>query len=90
MFPAHALNSLILGLESYPIQLSSGQRQRVGLMRARMLDLVLFMLDNTALILEGAIPAAHLALLIQGIFDLADRVLVPRRLRLNSKAASTL
>jgi osmoprotectant transport system permease protein len=46
-------------------------------------------LDNTALILEGAIPAALLALFVQGIFDLADRVLVPRGLRLDSKADST-
>jgi osmoprotectant transport system permease protein len=45
-------------------------------------------LDNTALILEGAIPAALLALLVQGSFDLADRVLVPRGLRLYSEEVS--
>ena len=37
--------------------------------------------DNTT-ILEGAIPAALLALLVQGVFDLLDRVLIPRGLRL--------
>ena len=30
-------------------------------------------LDNTALILEGAIPAAVLALLVQGLFDLMEK-----------------
>lgn len=30
-------------------------------------------LDNTALILEGAIPAAVLALLVQGLFDLVEK-----------------
>jgi len=45
-------------------------------------------LDDMALILEGAIPAALLALLVQGIFDLADRVLVPRGLRLESEVTS--
>jgi osmoprotectant transport system permease protein len=46
-------------------------------------------LDDTALILEGAIPAALLALLVQGVFDLADRIFVPRGLRLDSKESST-
>jgi osmoprotectant transport system permease protein len=40
-------------------------------------------LDNTGLILEGAVPAALLALLVQGLFDLADFVFVPRGLRLD-------
>lgn len=40
-------------------------------------------LDDTALILEGAVPAALMALLVQGLFDLADLVLVPRGLRLD-------
>ncbi len=39
-------------------------------------------LDDVGLILEGAIPAALLALAAQGLFDLAGRVLVPRGLRL--------
>jgi len=39
-------------------------------------------LDNMGLILEGAIPAAVLALLIQGLFDLSERILVPLGLRL--------
>ncbi len=39
-------------------------------------------LDNYALILEGAIPAALLALAVQGLFDLAERWIVPRGLRL--------
>ena len=39
-------------------------------------------LDNIGLILEGAIPAAVLALLVQGLFDLSERVFVPKGLRL--------
>jgi osmoprotectant transport system permease protein len=39
-------------------------------------------LNDNATILEGAIPAALLALLVQGFFDLLDRVLIPRGLRL--------
>ena len=39
-------------------------------------------LDNIGLILEGAIPAAVLALLVQGFFDLLERFFVPRGLRL--------
>jgi len=39
-------------------------------------------LDNIGLILEGAIPAAVLALLVQGFFDLLERVFVPGGLRL--------
>ena len=38
-------------------------------------------LDNTALILQGAIPAAALALLVQGLFELIERGLLPRTLR---------
>ena len=39
-------------------------------------------LNNTALILEGAIPAAVLALLVQSVFDLSERLIVSRGLRL--------
>ncbi|HKA25044.1 MAG TPA: glycine betaine ABC transporter substrate-binding protein [Candidatus Eisenbacteria bacterium] len=39
-------------------------------------------LRDTALILEGAIPAALLALAVQGAFDLLERAVVPRGLRL--------
>jgi osmoprotectant transport system permease protein len=38
-------------------------------------------LDNLGLILEGAVPAALLALAVQGVFDLCERFLVPRGLR---------
>jgi osmoprotectant transport system permease protein len=38
-------------------------------------------LASVPLILEGAIPAAVLALAVQGAFDVAERVLVPRGLR---------
>jgi osmoprotectant transport system permease protein len=38
-------------------------------------------LDDHGLILQGAIPAAVLALLAQWLFDLAERKLVPRGLR---------
>jgi osmoprotectant transport system permease protein len=44
-------------------------------------------LDNFGLVLEGALPAAALALAAQGIFDLAERRLVPRGLRLESTGA---
>jgi osmoprotectant transport system permease protein len=39
-------------------------------------------LNDTASILEGAVPAALLALLVQGLFELAERAVVPRGLRL--------
>ncbi len=39
-------------------------------------------LDNFNLILEGAVPAALLALVVQGLFELAEHYLVPRGLRL--------
>jgi osmoprotectant transport system permease protein len=38
-------------------------------------------LDDTALILEGALPAALLALGVQGLFDLVERAVVSRGLR---------
>jgi osmoprotectant transport system permease protein len=41
-------------------------------------------INNNSLILEGAIPAAVLALLVQGAFDLLDRVLIPKGLRLSA------
>ena len=44
-------------------------------------------LDNTALIMQGAVPAALLALLAQGLFEVVERVLVPRGLRLKSEAS---
>lgn len=39
-------------------------------------------LDNIELILEGAVPAAILALLVQGSFDLLEKLIVPKGLRL--------
>lgn len=39
-------------------------------------------LDDFGLILEGALPAAVLALAVQGLFEVVERVLVPRGLRL--------
>jgi osmoprotectant transport system permease protein len=41
-------------------------------------------LDDTNLILEGAIPAAVLALLVEGLFALFDRTIIPRGLRLRA------
>jgi osmoprotectant transport system permease protein len=38
-------------------------------------------LDDTGLILQGAVPAALLSLLVQFIFDLLDRVFIPKGLR---------
>jgi osmoprotectant transport system permease protein len=43
-------------------------------------------LDDTGLILEGAVPAALLALAAQGLFELVERVVVPRGLRLERAA----
>ena len=42
-------------------------------------------LDSIPLILEGAIPAAVLALLVQGLFELVERWLTPRGLRLQAR-----
>lgn len=39
-------------------------------------------LDDLGLILQGAVPAAGLALLVQGGFELIERIVVPRGLRL--------
>ncbi len=41
-------------------------------------------LNDVGLILQGAIPAAALALVVQALFELAERALVPRGLRLTS------
>jgi osmoprotectant transport system permease protein len=43
-------------------------------------------LDDTPLILEGALPAALLALAMQGLFDLVERLVVSRGLRLRPVA----
>jgi osmoprotectant transport system permease protein len=42
-------------------------------------------LRDTRLILEGAVPAALLALLVEAVFYLLDRVVVPKGLRLSSQ-----
>lgn len=42
-------------------------------------------LDNVGLILEGAIPAALLALLAQGVFEIMERFFVPKGLRLKTQ-----
>ena len=39
-------------------------------------------INDNSTILQGAVPAAILALLVQGAFDLLDRVLIPKGLRL--------
>lgn len=39
-------------------------------------------LDNISLILQGAIPAALLALIVQGAFDLLEKVIVPGGLKI--------
>ena len=41
-------------------------------------------LDDLSLILEGAIPAALLALMVQALFELLGRLLIPKGLRLPS------
>jgi osmoprotectant transport system permease protein len=45
-------------------------------------------LSDTALILEGAVPAALLALLAQGLFELVERALVPRGLRVGREGGA--
>jgi osmoprotectant transport system permease protein len=42
-------------------------------------------LDDIGLILEGAVPAAILALLVQGVFELVERMLTPRGLRMRPR-----
>ena len=42
-------------------------------------------LDDTGLILEGAIPAAVMALLVQGLFEGIERWLTPRGMRLEAR-----
>ncbi len=42
-------------------------------------------LDNIGLILQGAIPAAVLALLVQGLFELAERWIVPKGLQVKPR-----
>ena len=39
-------------------------------------------LDNSRIMAQGAIPAALLALIVQGVFEGLERFLVPRGLRL--------
>ncbi|MCE9669087.1 ABC transporter permease subunit [Myxococcus stipitatus] len=45
-------------------------------------------LDDVGLILEGALPAAALALLVSGLFEAAGRLLVPTGLRLRAETES--
>jgi osmoprotectant transport system permease protein len=39
-------------------------------------------LNDYGVIMQGAVPAAVLALLVQGLFELIDRIVVPKGLRL--------
>jgi osmoprotectant transport system permease protein len=39
---------------------------------------------NNGLILQGAVPAALLALAMQGLFELLDRFAIPKGLRLRT------
>jgi osmoprotectant transport system permease protein len=43
-------------------------------------------LDDVGLILQGAVPAALLALAVQGLFEAAERLLVPKGLRLRAES----
>lgn len=45
-------------------------------------------LDDTGLILQGAVPAALLALGVQGLFEWVEKLLVPRGLRLKGEVDS--
>ena len=42
-------------------------------------------LDDVGLILQGAVPASLLALLVQGLFEIIERRVVPRGLRLRAQ-----
>jgi osmoprotectant transport system permease protein len=46
-------------------------------------------LDDIGLILQGAVPAAALALLVQGLFELIERGLLPRGLRIQASGAKS-
>ena len=46
-------------------------------------------LNDTSLILQGAIPAAVLAIATQGLFELAERFWVPKGLRLAARSIKT-
>ena len=46
-------------------------------------------LDDTRLILEGAMPAALLALAVQGLFELVERLVVSRGLRMRPPSTTT-
>ena len=41
--------------------------------------------DDLGLIMQGAVPTAVLALLVQGLFELAERWVVPKGLRLQAE-----
>jgi osmoprotectant transport system permease protein len=45
-------------------------------------------LYNFRLILEGAVPAALMALLVQGAFELLGRLVIPRGVRLEARRAA--
>jgi len=47
-------------------------------------------LDDMGLILQGAVPAAALALLVQGLFELIERGLLPKGLRLQSNEVNSV
>ena len=47
-------------------------------------------LDDIGLILQGAVPAAVLALLVQGLFELIERGLLPKGLRLQTGKLRTM
>ncbi len=42
-------------------------------------------LNDTGLILQGAVPAAVLALVVQGLFGLAERAFVAKGLRIGNE-----
>ena len=41
-------------------------------------------LNDYSVILQGAVPAAIFALLVQGLFELVERIIVPKGLRLKT------
>ncbi len=59
-----------------------GSRARIGAGGYGQPILTGIRLDDTGLILQGAVPAAGLALLVSGLFELVEQLVVPQGLRL--------
>jgi len=45
-------------------------------------------LNDIGLILQGAVPAAVLALLVQGLFEQIEKIILPKGLHMQEKSTS--